>query len=109
MTLETLGLFLDYSKNRVTNDTLKLLRRLAVEVGLGKKIEAMFRGDKINSTENRAVLHTALRAPRGSVVRVDGVNVVPGVHKVLDKMAGFSQRVRGGRGRAIRGDPSETW
>lgn len=106
-TVESLGLVLDYSKNRVTAETLKLLYRLAREAGLKKKIDGMFRGDKINLTEKRAVLHVALRAPRGSVIKVDGVNVVADVHAVLDKMADFSQRVRGGlwkghTGRTIR-------
>ena len=96
MTVEAAGLFLDYSKNRVTDETLKLLIQLAEESGLRERIEAMFRGDKINITENRAVLHVALRAPRGTSIVVDGENVVPGVHAVLDKMAGFSNRVRSG-------------
>lgn len=106
-TIESLGLVLDYSKNRVTAETLKRLRQLAREAGLKKKIDGMFRGDKINLTEKRAALHVALRAPRGSVIKVDGVNVVADVHAVLDKMADFSQRVRGGlwkghTGRSIR-------
>src|SRR5204862_5677768 len=96
MTLEAVGLFLDYSKNRVTDETLKLLVQLADESGLRERIDAMFRGDKINITENRAVLHVALRAPRGASVVVDGENVVPQVHAVLDKMADFSTRVRSG-------------
>src|SRR5438105_14108229 len=96
MTLEAVGLFLDYSKNRVTDETLKLLVQLADESGLRERIEAMFRGDKINITENRAVLHVALRAPRGASIVVDGENVVPQVHAVLDKMADFSDRVRSG-------------
>jgi glucose-6-phosphate isomerase len=96
MTVEAAGLFLDYSKNRVTDETLKLLIQLAEESGLRERIEAMFRGDKINITENRAVLHVALRAPRGTSIVVDGENVVHGVHAVLDKMAGFSNRVRSG-------------
>lgn len=95
-TAEALGLYLDYSKNRVTDETLKLLIRLAEESGLRERIEAMFRGDKINITENRAVLHTALRAPRGTSVVVDGENVVPQVHAVLDRMAAFANRLRGG-------------
>ncbi len=96
MTAEAAGLFLDYSKNRVTDETLKLLIQLADESGLRDRIDAMFRGDKINITENRAVLHIALRAPRGAAITVDGENVVPGVHAVLDKMAEFSNRVRSG-------------
>src|SRR5207302_2201444 len=96
MTVEALGLYLDYSKNRVTDDTLKLLVHLAEESGLRGRIDAMFRGEKINITENRAVLHVALRAPRGASIVVDGENVVPQVHVVLDKMAHFSNRVRSG-------------
>ncbi|MEO6983296.1 MAG: glucose-6-phosphate isomerase, partial [Edaphobacter sp.] len=86
-TAEAGGIFLDYSKNRITDETLKLLVQLAEESGLREKIEAMFRGDKINITENRAVLHVALRAPQGDSIVVDGVDVVPEVHAVLDKMA----------------------
>ena len=96
LTLEAAGLFLDYSKNRVTDETLKLLLQLAQEAGLRQHIDAMFRGDKINVTENRAVLHVALRAPRGESIVVDGEDVVPAVHAVLDKMAAFSNRVRSG-------------
>ena len=96
MTAEATGLFLDYSKNRITDETLKLLFELAKESGLRTAIDAMFRGDKINLTENRAVLHVALRAPKGASVTVDGKNVVPEVHAVLDKMADFSRRVRSG-------------
>ncbi len=96
MTAEAVGLYLDYSKNRVTDKTLKLLVQLADESGLRERIDAMFRGDKINITENRAVLHVALRAPRGASLVVDGENVVPQVHAVLDKMADFSKRVRSG-------------
>jgi glucose-6-phosphate isomerase len=96
MTVEAIGLYLDYSKNRVTDETLKLLVQLAEECGLRGRIEAMFRGDKINVTEDRAVLHVALRAPRGTSIVVDGENVVPQVHAVLDKMADFSNRVRSG-------------
>jgi glucose-6-phosphate isomerase len=95
-TVETLGILLDYSKNRVTGATLKLLLQLAEESGLRARIDAMFRGDKINITEKRAVLHVALRAPKGEKILVDGEDVVPGVHAVLDKMAGFSNRVRSG-------------
>ena len=96
MAVEAVGLYLDYSKNRITDETLELLLRLAEEAGLWARIDAMFRGEKINLTEKRAVLHTALRAPRGASVVVDGENVVPKVHAVLDKMADFSDRVRSG-------------
>src|SRR5947209_19529833 len=96
MTAEAAGLFLDYSKNRITDETLKLLFELARESGLRAAIDAMFRGDKINLTENRAVLHVALRAPKGARILVEGKNVVPDVHAVLDKMEGFSRRVRSG-------------
>ncbi len=96
LTAEAAGLFLDYSKNRVTDETLRLLVRLAEERGLGERIEAMFRGERINVTENRAVLHVALRAPRGASLLVDGQDVVPGVHAVLDRMGAFSDRVRSG-------------
>ena len=95
-TAEANGIFLDYSKNRLTDETLKLLIALAEESGLRAKIEAMFRGDKINITEDRAVLHVALRAPKDEKILVDGEDVVPGVHAVLDKMAAFSERVRSG-------------
>jgi glucose-6-phosphate isomerase len=96
MTVEAVGLYLDYSKNLITGETLKLLFQLAEDCGLPGRIEAMFRGDKINVTEDRAVLHVALRAPRGASIIVDGKNVVPQVHAVLDKMADFSNRVRSG-------------
>src|SRR5882724_1602242 len=96
LTAEATGLFLDYSKNRITDETLKLLFELAKESGLRAAIDAMFRGEKINLTENRAVLHVALRAPKGASLTVDGKNVVPEVHAVLDKMAGFSRRVHSG-------------
>ena len=95
-TAEANGIFLDYSKNRLTGETLKLLVALAEESDLRAKIEAMFRGDKINITENRAVLHVALRAPKDEKILVDGEDVVPGVHAALDKMAAFSERVRTG-------------
>src|SRR5581483_9835449 len=94
--VEGAGLYLDYSKHRVTDETLKLLLQLAVECDLRQRIDAMFRGEKINVTEHRAVLHVALRAPRGTSIVVDGENVVPQVHEVLDRMADFSNRVRGG-------------
>jgi glucose-6-phosphate isomerase len=96
MTAETAGIYLDYSKNRVTDETLKLLLQLAEESGLRRRIDAMFRGEKINITEDRAVLHVALRAPRGGTIVVDGENVVVQVHAVLDRMAEFSNRVRSG-------------
>jgi len=96
MALEAVGLYLDYSKNRVTDETFRLLFQLAEESRLRARIDAMFSGEKINITENRAVLHTALRAPKGSSILVDGKNVVPEVHAVLDKMADFSNRVRSG-------------
>ena len=96
LTLRAGDLFLDYSKHLVTDDTLGLLRALAGRAGLRGRIDAMFRGDRINVTEDRAALHTALRAPRDSVIEVDGRNVVSDVHEVLDRMAGFCERVRGG-------------
>jgi glucose-6-phosphate isomerase len=96
MTAEAAGIFLDYSKNRITDETVKLLLQLAEESGLRQHIDAMFRGDKINFTEKRAVLHVALRAPKGASIVVDGQNVVPEVHAVLDKMSAFSARVRSG-------------
>ncbi|MDQ1693926.1 MAG: glucose-6-phosphate isomerase, partial [Acidobacteriaceae bacterium] len=86
-TTEAVGLFLDYSKNRVTEETLRLLVQLAEQRGLKQRIEAMFRGEKINVTENRAVLHVALRAPKGESIVVDGEDVVPQVHAVLNKMS----------------------
>src|SRR5437773_2068959 len=96
MTAEAAGIYLDYSRNRITDKTLDLLFQLAEQRGLRSKIEAMFRGDKINITENRAVLHVALRAPKNTSIVVDGKNVVPDVHSVLDKMSDFSNRVRTG-------------
>ena len=96
MIAEAAGIFLDYSKNRITDETLKLLIDLAEQSGLRARIDAMFRGEKINATEGRAALHVALRAPKGEVISVDGQNVVPEVHAVLDKMADFSRRVRDG-------------
>ena len=97
MTAEAAGIFLDYSKNRITDETVKLLIQLAEESGLRSQIDAMFRGEKINFTEKRAVLHVALRAPKGTSIVVDGENVVPQVHAVLDKMSDFSNRVRSGQ------------
>ncbi len=96
MAVDAVGLYFDYSKNRVTDETLRLLLKLANGAGLKERIEAMFRGEKINITENRAVLHVALRAPRDASISVDGKNVVPEVHAVLDRMADFSDRVRSG-------------
>src|SRR5215475_5504720 len=96
LAVEAAGLYLDYSKNRITNETLRLLLQLADESGLRERIDAMFRGEKINVSEDRAVLHVALRAPRGSSIMHDGQNVVPEVHAVLDRMADFAHRVRNG-------------
>ncbi|MEV6679501.1 glucose-6-phosphate isomerase [Streptomyces erythrochromogenes] len=95
-TLRVGDLYIDYSKHLVTDETLELLRELAAATGVAELREAMFRGEKINTTEDRAVLHTALRAPADAVVEVDGENVVPGVHEVLDKMAAFSEQIRSG-------------
>jgi glucose-6-phosphate isomerase len=103
LTLEAAGLYLDYSKNRVTDKTIKLLVELAEDCQLQERIDAMFRGDRINTTENRAVLHVALRAPRGQQITLDGVDVVPGVHEVLDRMAAFSDQVRDGTWRGYTG------
>src|SRR6266571_959079 len=100
---EALGIYLDYSKNRITDETLRLLLDLAESSNLRERIDAMFRGDKINVTEQRAVLHVALRAPRDASIIVDGENVVPEVHKVLDKMANFSNRVRSGEWKGYTG------
>jgi glucose-6-phosphate isomerase len=105
LTTEAVGLYLDYSKNRVTDETLKLLIGLAEECGLRARIDAMFQGEKINITENRAVLHVALRAPRDRSIVVDGENVVPQVHAVLDKMADFSNRIRSGAWKGYTGKP----
>src|ERR1700687_1823840 len=107
LAVEAAGIYLDYSKNRVTEETVALLLRLAEESGLRERIDAMFRGEKINATEGRAVLHVALRAPRGQSIVVDGVDVVPEVHAVLERMAEFARRIRGGAwtghtGRRIR-------
>jgi glucose-6-phosphate isomerase len=96
LTLDAAGIYLDYSKHRITDETLALLVRLAEESGLRARIDAMFRGEKINVSEERAVLHVALRAPKGASIVVDGQNVVPEVHAVLDKMSTFSERVRSG-------------
>lgn len=104
-TLRVGDLYIDYSKQLVTDETLRLLRELAGATGVAALRDAMFRGDKINTTEDRAVLHTALRAPRGAVIEVDGENVVPAVHAVLDKMAAFSERVRSGEWTGHTGRP----
>jgi glucose-6-phosphate isomerase len=96
LSVEADGLFLDYSKNRITGDTLRLLFELAEERGVAERRDAMFAGEKINVTENRAVLHVALRAPRGERIEVDGEDVVPKVHEVLDRMSAFSERIRSG-------------
>ncbi len=103
LTAEAIGLYLDYSKNRVNDETLKLLLQLAEQAGLSERIDAMFRGDKINVTEGRAVLHVALRAPKGATIMVDGQNVVPEVHAVLDKMAAFVNQVRSGAWKGYTG------
>jgi glucose-6-phosphate isomerase len=105
LTLEAAGLYLDYSKNRVTDETLKLLLNLARETGVEAKRAAMFAGDTINVTEERAVLHTALRAPKGSEVLVDGKNVVPEVHEVLDRMGAFADQIRAGTWLGHTGKP----
>src|SRR5437870_4426801 len=99
LTAEAAGLYLDYSKNRVTDETIALLLRLAEECGLAARIDAMFTGEKINVTEQRAVLHVALRAPENERILVDGIDVVSDVHSVLDRMAAFSEEVRSGRWR----------
>ena len=90
------GIYLDYSKNRITDETMRLLVELADESGLRERIDAMFAGERINVTEDRAVLHVALRAPKGQQIRVDGIDVVPAVHEVLGRMAEFADRVRVG-------------
>ena len=102
---EGAGIYLDYSKNRVTDDTLALLLQLAEESDLRERTEAMFRGERINTTENRSVLHVALRMPRGRSLVVDGVDVVAAVHETLDRMAAFSERVRSGAWKGHTGKP----
>jgi len=102
---EGAGLYLDYSKNRITDETIRLLVQLAGECGLRERIGAMFHGENINITENRAVLHVALRAPKGEQILVNGVNVVPEVHAVLDRMAAFCEQVRSGQWRGYSGKP----
>jgi glucose-6-phosphate isomerase len=108
MAVEAAGLYLDYSKNRITDETLTLLLQLAEESGLRARIEAMFRGDKINVTEKRAVLHVALRAPKGHSILVDGEDVVPHVHAMLEKMTDFANRVRSGQWTGYTGKPIRT-
>jgi glucose-6-phosphate isomerase len=103
LTAEAAGIYLDYSKNRVTDETLRLLLQLAEQSGLRARIDAMFRGEKINVSEKRAVLHVALRAPKGASIVVDGENVVPQVHAVLDRMTGFANQVRSGAWRGHTG------
>ena len=105
LTAEAAGIFLDYSKNRIDDETLRLLLALADESGLRERIDAMFAGEKINTTEGRAVLHVALRAPRNARITVDGVDVVPAVHEVLGRMAEFAERVRSGRWLGHTGEP----
>jgi len=105
LVVEAAGLYFDYSKHRVTDETIRLLLALADEIGLRGRIDAMFRGDKINVTEKRAVLHIALRAPRGVSIGVDGDDVVPKVHEVLDRMADFSARIRDGSWKGHTGKP----
>jgi glucose-6-phosphate isomerase len=105
LAVEGAGIYLDYSKNRITSETLRLLLQLAQESGLRERIDAMFRGDKINVSEKRAVLHVALRAPRAASIVLDGQNVVPEVHGVLDKMADFAGRLRGGSWKGHTGKP----
>jgi glucose-6-phosphate isomerase len=105
MSAEAAGIYLDFSKNRITHETLALLLQLAEQSGLRARIDAMFRGEKINVSENRAALHVALRAPRGASIVMDGQNVVPQVHAVLDRMAGFCNRVRSGEWKGHTGKP----
>ena len=105
LTAEAVGIYLDYSKNRVTDDTMHLLLDLAMQSGLRERIDAMFDGEKINTTEDRAVLHVALRAPSGEHIRVDGIDVVPAVHEVLGRMGEFAERVRTGRWQGHTGKP----
>src|ERR1035437_2332029 len=105
MTAEDIGIYIDYSKHRITSETLKLLLQLAEESGLRARIDAMFNGEKINITENRAVLHVALRAPKGQSIIVDGENVVPQAHAVLDKMSKFSTSLRRGEWKGYTSKP----
>ncbi len=103
--LEAEGIYLDYAKNRITDKTMKLLLELAAQSGLRERIDAMFRGEKINITEDRAVLHVALRAPKSASIKVDGQDVVPEVHAVLDRMSAFADRVRSGEWKGHTGRP----
>ena len=105
MVTEAVGLYLDYSKHRATDETIGLLLRLAQERGLAERIDAMFSGERINETEGRAVLHVALRAPRSASIVVDGADVVPGVHEVLDRMSAFADRIRSGEWTGHTGRP----
>jgi glucose-6-phosphate isomerase len=105
LTAEAVGIYFDYSKNRITDETVMLLLQLAEESGLRSRIDAMFQGEKINVTEKRAVLHVALRAPKGQAMVVEGEDVVPQVHAVLDKMAGFAEQVRRGEWKGYTGKP----
>ena len=105
LTLEACGIYLDYSKNRITDETVRLLLQLADESGLRERIDAMFAGEKINVTEDRAVLHVALRAPRREQISVDGIDVVPAVHEVLGRMGEFADRVRSGKWRGYTDQP----
>ena len=105
LTAEAVGIYLDYSKNRVTDETLRLLLELAEQSGLRERIDAMFAGEKINVTEDRAVLHVALRAPKSESIKVDGMDVVPGVHEVLDRMGDLAERIRAGRFLGHTGKP----
>jgi glucose-6-phosphate isomerase len=103
MVIDAQGVYFDYSKHRINDDTIKIFVKLAEECGLRQKIDAMFSGEKINTTENRAVLHVALRTPKGRQIMVDGRDVVPGVHEVLDKMAGFADKIRKGEWKGYTG------
>ncbi|MBE7189703.1 MAG: glucose-6-phosphate isomerase, partial [Jatrophihabitans endophyticus] len=105
LTAEACGVYLDYSKNRVTDETMRLLVELAEQSGLEARRDAMFAGEHINTTEDRAVLHVALRAPRGAKIKTDGVDVVPAVHEVIDRMAEFADRIRSGRWKGHTGQP----
>src|SRR5690349_22700491 len=108
LTAEAAGLYLDYSKNRVTDETMRLLVALAEESGVAERRDAMFRGDRINVSEDRSVLHVALRMPRGESLVVDGTDVVQQVHEVLDRMASFADRVRSGEWKGYTGTPIRT-
>src|SRR6202034_4404412 len=105
LTAEAAGIYLDYSKNRVTEETMALLMELAAESGVAERRDAMFRGDRINVSENRSVLHVALRMPKGTSLVVDGVDVVAQVHEVLDRMTAFAQRIRSGEWKGYTGKP----